>query len=116
MIPHVVELHRVTVDVHALFAAAPHQHGMKRNETMKLQKTMPPAAARRFCSLYAEINTAAANLPEDAVLQDLEQEPRRGLEQYHLPPPLFLLPTKLAPPAPLGPTGFSRESNGLEDS
>uniref|UniRef100_A0A0A9ERM0 Cl55281_1 n=1 Tax=Arundo donax TaxID=35708 RepID=A0A0A9ERM0_ARUDO len=46
MIPHIVEFHRVAVDVHALLAA------------------------------------------EDAVLEDLEQEPGRGLEQYHFPTPL----------------------------
>jgi hypothetical protein len=27
---------------------------------------------------------AASNIPENTVLQDLEQEPRWGLEQYHL--------------------------------
>jgi hypothetical protein len=43
MIPHVVELHRVAVDVHALFTTAPHRD---RNEMKLLQTTMPPAAAR----------------------------------------------------------------------
>lgn len=52
---------------------------------------------------------------QDAVLQDLEQEPRWRLEQYHLPS-LSSFQPRLRPSPRLDPTGFRRESSRPEGS
>jgi hypothetical protein len=79
---------------------------------MKLNEIIANNHATRrkmwFCSLLSESKVAASDIPENTVLQDLEQEPRWRLEQYHLP--------RLSPPpvnqpsasAPLNPTKFSQ--------
>jgi hypothetical protein len=55
---------------------------MKLNET--IANNHATRSKMRFCYL-SESKVAASDIPENTVLQDLEQEPRWGLEQYHLP-------------------------------
>jgi len=113
MIPHVVELHRVAVDVHALFAAAPHRD---RNEMKLLQTTMPPAAARG-----SVVSTPTAARQRTTYLRTRSCRIWSRNLDGDWSNIIFLLPSSpsnqsLHPSAPLDPMGFPRESNRPEGS